>query len=417
LLGTGESKASIESGWDGHSVRISYNKYPTLPGVILGLLRSADETLDQASQSGAAEAVFPALDIIRRAGPPAENRHELRKHIEGYLGSRLWHVREIAARTLCSFLLQGNWAQEIGKLLTASGNSTNRLHGTLLTARFVVERKADLGVDLTAGKLRRCLPPIDLRTNHALLDSESVEAFLGHLTGRQDAFKRCAELQAEYLEILNLLAKLGCHDQVKRVAGVQVTVQKRSAPSALLDLHASLKVVYDTAATGDVERLRAGLLKLLNTDVNTTSRMLEAIPEAWKQVDHKNVSSGLCGLYLEACATCSAPEVRTEALTNLGSLMEQILSSGELSGLPTTAELDKLWEQLQKGDINPALSCAIVETSGTVMAALVSRNSDKVSNLEQRLRSWGDMLTDCLDVDNVRSHHSFPPFTRPYTDD
>ena len=154
LLGTGESKASIESGWDGRSVRISYNKYPTLPGVILGLLRSADETLAQESQPGAAEAVFPALDIIRRAGPPEEHRSELQKHIEGYLDSRLWHVREIAARTLCSFLLQQEWAQEIGRLLDESGSSTNRIHGVLLTARFVVERKADLGVDLKSGRGR-----------------------------------------------------------------------------------------------------------------------------------------------------------------------------------------------------------------------------------------------------------------------
>jgi hypothetical protein len=152
LLGTGESKAAIESGWDGHSIRISYSKYPTLPGVILGLLRSADETLDQASQSGAAEAVFPALDIIRRAGPPQEHRSELRKHIEGYLGSRLWHVREIAARTLCSFLLQEDWAKETERLFVESGRNANKLHGTLLTARFVLERKADLGVDLTSGK-------------------------------------------------------------------------------------------------------------------------------------------------------------------------------------------------------------------------------------------------------------------------
>jgi hypothetical protein len=151
-LGTGESKASIESGWDGHSIRISYNKYPTLPGVILSLLRSAGETLDQTSESGAAEAVFPALDIIRRAGPPEEHRSELREHIEGYLGSRLWHVREIAARTLCSFLLQEEWAKEIGKLLAESSTCTNRFHGALLTARFVIERKVDLGVALKSGR-------------------------------------------------------------------------------------------------------------------------------------------------------------------------------------------------------------------------------------------------------------------------
>ncbi|KAH6849766.1 putative death-receptor fusion protein-domain-containing protein [Chaetomium sp. MPI-CAGE-AT-0009] len=378
LLGTGESKASIESGWDGRSVRISYNKYPTLPGVILGLLRSADETLDQTSQPGAAEAVFPALDIIRRAGPPEEHRSELQKHIEGYLGSRLWHVREIAARTLCSFLLQQEWAQEIGRLLGESGSSTNRLHGALLTARFVVERKAELGENLKA----------------------SVEILLEQLAQRQETFKRCEELQAAYLEILNVLADLGLHEQVAKVAPPQFTTAQAGSSSALLKLHRALKVVYDAAAAGDVDSLRAYFLKMLSSDINTASRMLEAIPDAWSQAGDLAVRSSLRDLYMEACTASSAPEVRTQALANLGPLLDGILNRGEVSELPSTEQLDGLWLQLQKGDINPALSCAIIEISGTVMAALVSHGAEKVLNMEQRLASWGDMLSECLDVDN-----------------
>ena len=161
LLGTGESKATMESGWDGNSVRISYNKYPTLPGVILGLLQSADNVVDEVSSS-AAEAVFPALDIIRRAGPPDEHRKELREYIEGYLGSRIWHVREIAARTLCSFFLQTNWAAEITRLLASCRASINRLHGVLLTARFLLERKVDLGGVDSLGKFFGVYRPPDM---------------------------------------------------------------------------------------------------------------------------------------------------------------------------------------------------------------------------------------------------------------
>lgn len=159
LLGTGESKSTMESGWDGHSVRISYNKYPTLPGVILSLLQSADKALDEVSSS-AAEAVFPALDIIRRAGPPDEHRAELRRYIEGYLSSRIWHVREIAARTLCSFLLRDDWVAEISRLL-AEGEKlgANRLHGILLTLGFVIERKLDLRGDVDVGMSSLILPP------------------------------------------------------------------------------------------------------------------------------------------------------------------------------------------------------------------------------------------------------------------
>jgi hypothetical protein len=350
--------------------------------------------------------VFPALDIIRRAGPPEEHGSELRKHIEGYLGSRLWHVREIAARTLCSFLLQGDWAQEIGRLLSDSASSTNRLHGALLTARFVVERKADLGVDLRSGRRRQ--PPLHAERESLTLatsESASVEALLEQLAQRQAAFEHCAELQAAYLEILNLLASLGCHEQIAKVVLPQAIVARNGSSSTLLNLHTSLKAVYDAAASGDVASLRTHFLATLSSDINTASRMLETIPEVWKQVDNNAAArSGLRGLYLEACTVSSAPEVRTQALTNLGSLMDGILSRGEVTELPSVEQLDGLWGQLQNGDINPALSRAIIETSGTIMAALVSRGADNLPRMEQRLRSWGDMLSECLDVDNVSRH-------------
>lgn len=232
---------------------------------------------------------------------------------------------------------------------------------------------------------------------------------MGQLGQRQESFKRCAELQAAYLEILNLLASLGCREQVATVDLPQIVTEHRGAASALLDLHSSLKVVYDTATSGDVDTLQSTLLKLLSTDVNTSSRMLDMIPEVWKQVDSASVRSGLCGLYLEACTVSSAPEVQTQALTNLGSLMARILRSRGLAELPSAARLDELWARLQTGDINPALSCAIIETSGTILAVLVSRDSDNIPDMEQRLRSWGDMLSECLDVDNVRNNPTYPP--------
>ncbi|GAB1320463.1 hypothetical protein MFIFM68171_10673 [Madurella fahalii] len=381
LLGTGESKSSIESGWDGHSVRISYNKYPTLPGVILGLLRSADATLDNMAHSAAAEAVFPALDIIRRAGPPEEHRDELRKHIEGYLGSRIWHVREIAARTLCSFLLQEDWATEIGRLLVEANNSTNRLHGTLLTSRFVIERKADLGIDLKS-------------------DLESVKLLLAQLAQKLAIFERCAELQAAYLEILNLITSLGCHEQVQKAGMPGAIVGQGVISSALLETQVALKSVYDTAASGDLNELRARLLRTINVNVNTASRMLEAIPRAWVQSNNAGSRSGLFDLYLQVCDASVAPEIRTQALLNFRSLMDDVLNHGDVAELPSLEHLHRLWTELQNGDINPALSNAIVETSGTILAAVVSCDSGSISNPEQRLRSWGDMLGECLDVDN-----------------
>ncbi|KAK4163458.1 thyroid adenoma-associated protein [Cladorrhinum sp. PSN259] len=383
LLGTGESKALIESGWDGTSVRISYNKYPTLPGVILGLLKSVsiDANVGQVLNSAAAEAVFPALDIIRRAGPPEENRDDLREHIETYLGSRIWHVREIAARTLCSFLLQTDWAAEIGKLLSKCGNSMNQLHGTLVTARFVIERKADLGVDLKS-------------------DSASVHLLLDTLSDYSSRFEQCSEVQAAYLEVLNLLTSLKCLEGTQVTITPEALAKYGNSVSALLRMEVALKVVYETAASGNVDKLRTHLLETLTKDINTANRMLETIPTAWGQVLDSNDRSSLCNLYMEVCNTSTALEARAQSLLNLGTLINTILLYHDISELPTLAQLDNLWTLLCKGDINPILSCAIIETSGTILAIFASCYRDDLPDLGQRLRSWGDMILDCLDVDN-----------------
>ena len=153
LLGTGDSKASLEAGWDGYALRVSYNKYHTLPGVLLDLLRPTEQDLQADAQSTKAEAVFPALDIMRRAGPPEEHRDELCRLTESYIGSHIWLLREMAARTLCSFFLRADWATEIERLLEGAGSSTNRTHGVLLTVKFILQRKLELQQELPVGTL------------------------------------------------------------------------------------------------------------------------------------------------------------------------------------------------------------------------------------------------------------------------
>lgn len=155
LLGSTDSKSTQETGWDGKTLRLSYTKYSTLPPILLNLLQSGEQAMEPGTlaQSSAAESVFPALEIIRRAGPPESNREELYRYITKYLGSRQWHVREIAARTLCSFLVTGDWVAAIQELLQKARGSANKLHGTLLTVKFFLERTlVETLVEETLGK-------------------------------------------------------------------------------------------------------------------------------------------------------------------------------------------------------------------------------------------------------------------------
>lgn len=389
----------MESGWDGTSVRISYNKYPTLPGVILGLLKSADTTRDEVS-SAAAEAVFPALDIIRRAGPPDEHREELRVYIEEYLGSKIWHVREIAARTLCSFFLQVGWMAEIGRLLDCRGRNANKLHGVLLTARFVMERKVALGYNANSGE------PVEaggrkresLTNRSGCLDTDSLKSLLARLSQKIQDFSHCADIQAAYLEILNLLSHHGWRES--STLGYENMVENRGPKSsALLDMEITIKLAADSSAAGDITTLRDHLSATLGQDINTACRTLEATPSIWSSVPSKKNRSDLCNLYADICVEASAPEVRSQALSNLANLMGGTLRGGkEFKGLPGGDTLERVWKSLQEGEINPTLSYSIIQASGTFMAALSVQGA---AGLERRLQSWGVMVADALDIDNV----------------
>lgn len=130
----------MEAGWDGQTTRLAWHKYKKLPALLVTLLKSGQTTTHASTGMTKAESVFPALDIIRRAGPPQEFKDELFGDVAWYLGSHIWHVREIAARTLCSFLLQEDWLERIKSLLTSSYSSANKLHGALLTLKFLLER-------------------------------------------------------------------------------------------------------------------------------------------------------------------------------------------------------------------------------------------------------------------------------------
>ncbi|KAM7191443.1 thyroid adenoma-associated protein [Rhypophila sp. PSN 637] len=416
LLGTGESKSVIESGWDGVSIRISYNKYPTLPGVILGLLKSADTSILTEttgginSNSAAAEAVFPALDIIRRAGPPEENREELWGHITAYLGSRIWHVREIAARTLCSFLLRGNWLTSVGQLLRGAEEDVNRLHGFLLTVRFVLERKVQLGEGV---------------------DGFEVEQFLTAEVSVLPAFKACPIVQAAYLEIFNLLPNSGSGDVFPLEDVLPSTDQEQehhlALAKSLLRTEEGIKLVKDTAGTraltgpgrassNDFAKMRKYLLDILTTDTNTACKMLEVMPKAWDKVQRTrmeavnlvdDITPQLVGLYAEVVHRHAAPEVRAQALLNLGSLVDKILLVTHRrlqENLPSAEELDRLWTSLlRKGEIiNPMLACAIIKASGSLMAAAVRLTGEGDDDkLEKRLRNWGVLIADSLDVENT----------------
>lgn len=249
-----------------------------------------------------------------------------------------------------------------------------------------------------------------------------MDRFLSELAGLP-AFKSCPVVQAACLEIYNLLSSL----DIGEVVPVELVLPSRemedghSPAGALLRMEKCVKVVHETARSyalgqhGDFSAMRNSLLEILTVDTNTACRMLEAMPKAWDGVQNRrmrdvgladDVTPALCDLYAEVCRRPAAPEARAQALLNLGGLVDGVLGCGQrrlYEILPSAEKLDELWVSLQRkgGIINPTLACAIIKTSGSLMAARLRLGEGGEIGLERRLRSWGVMVGDSLDVDNV----------------
>lgn len=110
------------------------------------MLSTADP-FTKARVSSNFESCFPALDIIRRAGPPEAKRYEIVAAIWTHLGNHIWPVRELAARSISNLMLQDDWLSSFtGHIISPSINNSNRVHGLLLTARLALERRQGLGL-------------------------------------------------------------------------------------------------------------------------------------------------------------------------------------------------------------------------------------------------------------------------------
>ncbi|CAK7204368.1 hypothetical protein SEUCBS139899_007124 [Sporothrix eucalyptigena] len=376
LFGTGESKASLESGWDGRTIRISYNKYPTLPGVLLSLLKTdagpdvSAFTSDRGhlqieSQQAAAESVFPALDIIRRAGPPESHRSELYDAVMPYLGSHLWHVREMAARTVCSFLVvDADWVSGVQRLLLDKSalTSANRWHGSLLAVRFVLGRVASISGESIPESLLPLLSLLD-----ALAESN-------------DGFMSCPEVRAAYLEARVTIAQLALKFNVDLGEAITKIVSTKArnspVPSALLKVQTTLQANYTALAQNDRKCLESLVSSVAVSDPDTATRLLEEIQSCWFAPCHQTLdaASWLCSVYTSVCLEITAaPEVRAVALLNLAEVMDYIFLSKDSSvkPLPEAEALARVWSATSQGAINPTLSWAILRSSGPIMAASV----------------------------------------------
>ncbi|KAL8370390.1 hypothetical protein RB595_000658 [Gaeumannomyces hyphopodioides] len=387
LLGNSDSKALLESGWDGRTIRISYVKYPTLPTILISMLHSVQDTHDTESQRRAAESVFPALDIIRRAGPPDSHRDQLYICVSEYLASHLWHVREIAARTLSSFLVSMDWLTEIQGLLEKSRNSANRLHGTLLTIKFLMEKSSEVAAD--DHKLPLLLSALD-----------AIPGFR--------VFKACPDAQAVHLEVYSLIWRSlrgnpGVTAPPREDILAILSDDPGSTSPALLRMQLGLEAARWTAARGDAELLRDVVLKLAALDTNAAALVVESVPRLWASEAPSSSLSQLCQAYIEIVRWTADFEIRCAALNNITSLLDGFIAGKDISCLPSPRELNELWAAIHSSECNPSTLQASIRASGPIIASLTLQRGQDTAHeaLDRQLRAWAVVISEAGHADNA----------------
>ncbi|KAH8673677.1 putative death-receptor fusion protein-domain-containing protein [Xylariales sp. PMI_506] len=405
LFGTNESKTSMEAGWDGKTTKIAWHKYTSLPALLVNLLSMGRSSIEASSEAQVmtAESVFPALDIIRRAGPPENVKDILYDMVYWYIGSHIWHVREMAARTLCSFLLGEDWFKSMQKLLRESSVSANKVHGALLTFKFLLERLSDVEPD----KLFKHYP-------------DDLAGLLDEVIQADGSIRTSLEARAVLFEIIGFLISLPDRERsnenntsrqvspihLKNLEGVFLASFKRYPSSALMESKkAESACLYALQASSSrSSTLNEYIHSLVSKDVNVTCDALEALlvdAESGVSLHSLAVASQIVRACMVVILEMQNPEPRRLAVEIIAIHLERVLSTDGPKEIPPLEELQIVWSDLNSKALNPGLADAVLRASGCILATIVSATKASLDpTTEQWLRSWGVMMSNAGFDDN-----------------
>ncbi|KAG5930390.1 hypothetical protein E4U42_001636 [Claviceps africana] len=382
LFGTHESKTTIEAGWDGRANRIHYHRYPNLPAVLKNLLQSGHSILNQPASasagSAAAESVFPALDIVRRAGPPDLLRDEIQVDVAVYLSSPVWHVRDMAARTLCSCLLHKRWLEVLRQtfdtaMADRSKNKQNHIHGTLLTLKFVIERLNEVAHDEFIGDLGQ------------------LESFLSRMK-MDDSFSHCPDIIAAYLEVINVTWAIQTTNKLPLSSFPAAT--PKHIDSALFKMQKAVHDVYVLSGASDPLVQLRSLLRSRDIGLDGLVAALETSSKIYNpKTCNADMLPPLCILYIDTCLETTYSAAQVLAIENLTDVMDELLARRAVDNDDDVLQqaLVRLWTRLPSRTMNPALSHAVIRVSGCIAAASISTDCRRTPI---DLHAWGVIMAD-----------------------
>lgn len=242
---------------------------------------------------------------------------------------------------------------------------------------------------------------------------ESLTALLSTIEARIAKNHACTEVQAEYIDVIDTLNRLTMKILPSGESSLVTIPQAVSMQgfndhtSALLHLRlgeaqtqSSTRIASGTLNGDD---LKANLKTALDADVNVSCAMLENLSVLCTGGDQTTISI-LIEANMSVCLETQVPEPMSLALENISTLLSQVLATKplDLSTVPATEGLVKLWEKVVSLPITPSLSEAILQIGGCILSVVSARREQAhAERLPIWLRNWGAMIHNAGSADQT----------------
>ncbi|KAI9837726.1 MAG: hypothetical protein M1819_006660 [Sarea resinae] len=415
LLGNSEPQMSQDPEAAMRSLKLDYKKYTNLPNLLVRLLDIGTPHKQQVETgetqatiqavlpaSAAIEGVFPALEILRRAGAPEGHSGLFQGLVLGHLSSDKWLVRDMAARTYCSLMHPADYVQEVERVLGFSSLSQNAYHGRLLCVRYILEA-----------------------SQMVIKDSwndygESLLTLLDEFYVNLIPWNSAPATMAAYLETINtlltFLLKSGATNLTDRVPQIisrfqifedmqqntalliQSSTEIRDssfpvnlwAESSLLRPAVAwfMSVYYCTTSRYDL--LGKLVLLLSREDPDAACAFLDRMEQALlPAMFHKELQSGLCHVIIET----SSLAVRSLCVSKLNNSLENSPPDALPVALLKSAEAVTLAFASAASTAGPSTADAALIFHGHVLSLEIFGDDDSSDTLGRKLFSYSRMLS------------------------
>ncbi|KAI9047970.1 hypothetical protein LZ554_007771 [Drepanopeziza brunnea f. sp. 'monogermtubi'] len=386
IFGTSPSKQDIEDGWDGKSVKISYDRYPSLPEMIVKLLKI-----------GTGDTVLPALDFLRRAGPPSTMKSEIQELVSGFLDHKAWQIRETAAHTLCALTMSNSLVETIKGLFSDARQTTNGRHGTLLAVKVILERRLPMAGSHSPYFLSQIAPVLyeQWKADNELYRSPIIGTAYFEVSNSIHLF--CLRIPAQD----PILAQL---KQAARV--LQGLGWRQNEGNSTLDAgeYASLSTAISrnnvciSALDDTPECLHWINDPSLGNSSDAVIGALRCIPEAFKLGNQDGLLECLVDIYRKAIRQSSSVEVQKAALESLCDLLEDRVKAPYTGVMGAIMAALSLKPSVEMVTSSPAISSMWTILSGWTTAFEIMRRRstraegiDEIINTTPELMSWSQV--------------------------